>query len=101
SLGSVMEHQRLIPVMRLIHVAKQIARGLAAAHSRGIVHRHVKPDNVMLVERGGDRDFAKILDFGIAKVGGEAGRLTRAGSVFGTPQYMSPEQGAGVPAEQR
>jgi len=101
SLGNVMQHQRLMPVPRLIHVAKQIARGLSAAHQRGIVHRDLKPDNVMLIERSGDPDFVKILDFGIAKVAGEAGRLTRAGSVFGTPHYMSPEQAAGVPVDQR
>ncbi len=77
-----------------LHVARQCCSGLAASHAKGIVHRDLKPDNIYLVTRGGDRDFVKILDFGIAKLTGDVGGVakTRTGMVFGTPTYMSPEQ---------
>ena len=75
----------LLPVPDVLNVGTQVARGLAAAHERGIVHRDVKPGNIMLLSRGP----VKILDFGVAKTGAA---LTEDGQVIGTAAYMSPEQ---------
>lgn len=98
----IKRHGRLAPSLAL-HITRQIAEALSAAHAADIVHRDLKPDNVMLIERDGDPHFVKVLDFGIAKVNtGEAGQqLTQLGSVFGTPEYMSPEQAAGTPVDAR
>jgi eukaryotic-like serine/threonine-protein kinase len=97
------------PTPRALHVARQIAFALSAAHAQGIVHRDLKPENVMLIEKGIDADFVKVLDFGIAKVPiGEVSApnskgqvITKAGMVFGTPEYMAPEQALGQPVDGR
>jgi serine/threonine-protein kinase len=93
-----------LPRERALAVIRQILRALDHAHAAGVVHRDLKPDNIMLVERDGQRDVVKILDFGIAKVtqpasGQEA--LTQAGVIFGTPEYLSPEQALGEQVDAR
>ena len=96
SLGALLDESERLPPSRAIHIARQILRGLAHAHSLGVVHRDIKPDNVFLVARDGDPDFVKLLDFGIAKLFGDAAegmnQLTQTGTAVGTPSYLSPEQ---------
>ncbi|MBA2662417.1 MAG: serine/threonine protein kinase [Bradymonadaceae bacterium] len=79
---------------RVVHIASQVCRSLSEAHRHGIVHRDIKPDNIFLIEVDGDKDVAKVLDFGIAKVvsGEDDVQLTGDGRIIGTPRYMSPEQ---------
>ncbi|MDQ1354895.1 MAG: hypothetical protein QG657_5204 [Acidobacteriota bacterium] len=78
-----------------LHIMAQVTDALAKIHSKDIVHRDMKPDNVMLIERDNDPNFVKLLDFGLAKMQHQT-RLTQTGMVIGTINYMAPEQIAGT-----
>ncbi len=87
---------------RVVKILIQCCASLAEAHSIGIIHRDIKPDNVFLLTMAGSPDYVKLLDFSVAKLLQEGGNNhTQAGVVFGTPQYMSPEQGRGLPLDAR
>jgi serine/threonine-protein kinase len=103
-LGQVLKVKGPLPWHRARPILMQIAKALRAAHEHGIIHRDMKPENVFLIQREGRPDFVKVLDFGIAKSvnqDGDAPRLTQAGMIFGTPEYMSPEQAQGQTPDHR
>jgi serine/threonine protein kinase len=105
-LSARIARDKRLPTDTAVRLAVQVARGLAKAHEAGVVHRDLKPANIFLTEREDDEPLVKILDFGISKVI-DASRaesklkLTRAGTVVGTPQYMSPEQAQGLSVDEK
>ena len=94
TLSQLIRAESPLPPERALGIALQTADALAASHRCGIVHRDLKPDNIILQQRGRERDFVKLLDFGIAKLTSDqpGSSRTRTGIVMGTPAYMSPEQ---------
>jgi serine/threonine protein kinase len=97
SLQERIDREGALPLIDQLQIAIQVARGLAAAHAQGLVHRDVKPANILL-EGGVDR--VMLTDFGLARAVDDAS-LTRSGVIAGTPQYMSPEQARGDSIDQR
>jgi serine/threonine-protein kinase len=86
-----------LPIHRGVDILEQMGAALSRAHDLGVVHRDLKSDNILLTHRGGRKDFVKILDFGLAALAHDP-RLAPKGAVFGTPEYMSPEQARGEQA---
>jgi eukaryotic-like serine/threonine-protein kinase len=101
TLADHVERLGPMPPARAIHVIGQAARALGEAHNLGIVHRDVKPENLFLTSLGGEHDFVKVLDFGIAKLTAIDSQVTQTGWVLGTPAYMSPEVAMGKEADAR
>ncbi|HEY7112554.1 MAG TPA: protein kinase, partial [Thermoanaerobaculia bacterium] len=95
-LASLLKRERHLPMERVLKIFKQVCEGLEAAHEQGVVHRDLKPQNVML----GSGDHVYLTDFGLAKTLEQSG-MTQTGAVVGTPYYMSPEQVKGEPAGPR
>jgi serine/threonine protein kinase len=113
-LGELIFRQGRLDVARALAITVQVCRALHAAHQVSVIHRDLKPENVLILTaaRDGQRDFIKVLDFGIAKSGADGDdqkdsrgrpsrRLTHPGMTMGTPEYMAPEQATGRPADPR
>jgi eukaryotic-like serine/threonine-protein kinase len=103
SLQELVEQAGPLPAARAVHLLRQVCGALGEAHRAGLVHRDVKPSNVLVCVRGGRCDVAKLLDFGLVRVpqGGGEETLTCDGAVAGTPAYMSPEQARGASVDAR
>jgi len=96
TLKHLLESGEILPTPVGLRIAKQVCAGLAAAHEVGVIHRDVKPQNILIEPTGG----LKIMDFGIARLTEDRG-MTATGTVIGTPDYMSPEQARGLPLDFR
>jgi len=97
-LSKVLRRDAPLSAERAVHILTQIVKSIAEAHNIGLIHRDVKPDNIFLSNIYGERDFVKVLDFGIAKVvgGEELVNLTQTGFICGTPSYLAPELAMGT-----
>jgi serine/threonine-protein kinase len=96
TLKDIVRSEGRMPLERVVEIMRQVSGALEAAHGEGVVHRDLKSDNIMLEETATGGDWAKVLDFGIAKIQETSGKvdpgLTAPNLIIGTPQYMSPEQ---------
>jgi serine/threonine-protein kinase len=99
SLQELTERHGPLPPARAIYLLRQVCGALREAHAIGLIHRDIKPNNILVCQRGGYQDVVKLVDFGLVQAqepGKDPAKLTQEGSVLGTPAYMSPEQAAGT-----
>lgn len=102
TLRELLDREGRFAAERAARIARQLSSALHAVHAAGVVHRDLKPDNVVMARAEDGADCPKLIDFGLAKLGlPRHQRLTRAGAIFGTPQYMAPEQVAGRDVDER
>lgn len=92
SLQDLIKREAPLDARRVALIGRQVARSLVEAHGLDIVHRDLKPENIWISQYDGESDFAKVMDFGIARVPTEDVSMTRTGVMIGTPKYMAPEQ---------
>lgn len=97
TIGETVRGRYFMEIPRVLEVMREICLGLLAAHEVGVLHRDIKPDNVILTGNSSSKVGIKLLDFGLAQMKGDL-RLTDTGQVFGTPEYLSPEQATGAGA---
>lgn len=100
-LRTLVDREGALTAPRVLHLVGQAARALEEAHRHGIVHRDVKPENLLVATVGGETDVIKVVDFGIARLTNNDDHLTQTGSIAGTPAYMAPEVARGAPADPR
>jgi serine/threonine-protein kinase len=93
-LETVVLSEEALPASRTVNILRQIAGSLNEAHQRGLIHRDIKPPNIMLCEQGGIPDFVKVLDFGLARAVEplDGTEVTRTSLIMGTPSYLAPER---------
>ncbi|HEY9774974.1 MAG TPA: serine/threonine-protein kinase [Planktothrix sp.] len=101
NLSGIIQREGCVSVKRARNIFNQVCGAVDHAHRCGVIHRDLKPGNIMLMTLDGEKDYVKVVDFGIARFEEEAQRLTRMGEVWGSPVYMSPEQCMGAQLDAR
>jgi len=100
-LRQLLDENKAMAPARVARIGAQLCDALSAIHKVGVVHRDVRPSNIMLVRRGGDPDYVKLLDFGMARFPGKVRHATAAGAQLGSPTYMAPEQASSPDVDAR